>query len=553
MDRPKVCVVGASNLDLISYVPRLPRMGETLHGTRFHMGFGGKGANQAVMAAKLGGEVTIVAKLGHDVFGEDTVKNFAHWGIKTQHVHFADQAFSGVAPIAVDPEGHNAIIIVTGANDLLTEKEIEAARAAIAETQILVCQLEIPLEINLAALRIARQEGVRTILNPAPARPNLPDELYRLSDIFCPNESETELLTDMPVKTLDEAETAARLLIQRGAGAVILTLGDRGSLLVTHRETEHVPVEPVKALDTTGAGDAFVGSLAYFLASGKPLPEAIKRANSIAAITVQHPGTQTSFPEAKDLPPEIYDYPLDKAGKAPLGEADKKSSVTASEMAAYIDHTLLKPDAPQSAFDQLCDEAIQYGFKSVCVNSGRVAYVARKLQGTGVDVCSVIGFPLGAMDTRAKVFEARRAIEDGADELDMVLNIGALKDGDRKTVEEDIRSVRREAKNKTVLKVIIETCLLTDDEKVLACEIAKKAGADFVKTSTGFSSGGATVGDVALMRRVVGQKMGVKASGGIKDFATASAMIAAGANRIGAGAGVAILESAPSRNHRSLS
>ncbi len=553
MDRPKVCVVGASNLDLISYVPRLPRMGETLHGTRFHMGFGGKGANQAVMAAKLGGEVTMVAKLGHDVFGEDTLKNFAHWGIKTQHVHFTDQAFSGVAPIAVDPEGHNAIIIVTGANDLLTEKEIEAARAAIAETQILVCQLEIPLEINLAALRIARQEGVKTIVTPAPARPNLPDELYRLSDIFCPNESETQLLTDMPVETLEEAETAARLLIERGAGAVILTLGERGSLLVTDRETEHVPVESVKALDTTGAGDAFVGSLAYFLASGKPLPEAIKRANSIAAISVQSPGAQTSFPEAKDLPPEIYDYPQNRTRRASLGEADKTSRVTPSEIAKYIDHTLLKPEAPQSAFDLLCDEAIQYGFKSVCVNSSRVAYVAKKVQGTGVDVCSVIGFPLGAMDTRAKAFEARRAIEDGANELDMVLNIGALKDGDVKTVEEDIRSVRREAKSKTVLKVIIETCLLTEDEKVLACEIAKRARADFVKTSTGFSTGGATVEDVVLIRRVVGHRMGVKASGGIKDFATASAMIAAGANRIGAGAGVAIIESAPNRKHPSLS
>ncbi|NIO05043.1 MAG: deoxyribose-phosphate aldolase [Proteobacteria bacterium] len=236
-----------------------------------------------------------------------------------------------------------------------------------------------------------------------------------------------------------------------------------------------------------------------------------------------------------------------------MGEADKTSRVTPSEIAKYIDHTLLKPEAPQSAFDLLCDEAIQYGFKSVCVNSSRVAYVAKKVQGTGVDVCSVIGFPLGAMDTRAKAFEARRAIEDGANELDMVLNIGALKDGDVKTVEEDIRSVRREAKSKTVLKVIIETCLLTEDEKVLACEIAKRARADFVKTSTGFSTGGATVEDVVLIRRVVGHRMGVKASGGIKDFATASAMIAAGANRIGAGAGVAIIESAPNRKHPSLS
>ena len=307
MDKPKICVVGACNLDLISYVPRLPTMGETLHGTRFHMGFGGKGANQAIMAAKLGGDVTMVTKLGQDVFGENTLNNFESWNVNTQHVHFTDQAFSGVAPIAVDPEGHNAIIIVTGANDLLTEEEIEAARSDIAASQIMVCQLEIPVEINLAALRIARQEGVRTIFNPAPARSSLPAEFYHLSDIFCPNESETELLTDMPVGSLEEAEAAARILIERGAGTVILTLGERGSLLVTADNTEYVPVESVKAVDTTGAGDAFVGSLAYFLASYKPLSEAIKRANRIAAISVQSSGTQTSFPEAKDLPSKLLD------------------------------------------------------------------------------------------------------------------------------------------------------------------------------------------------------------------------------------------------------
>jgi deoxyribose-phosphate aldolase len=225
--------------------------------------------------------------------------------------------------------------------------------------------------------------------------------------------------------------------------------------------------------------------------------------------------------------------------------AGKAAKMTASEIAKYIDHTLLKPEAALPAFDKLCDEAIRYGFKSVCVNSGRVAYVAERLEGTGVKVCSVIGFPLGAMESRAKAFEAKRAMEQGATELDMVLNIGTLKSGDLKGVEEDIRAVRKKARGTTVLKVIIETCLLREGEKVLACEIAKKAGADFVKTSTGFSTGGATVEDVALLRRVLGPEMGVKASGGIKDFTTASAMIAAGANRIGAGAGVAIVTGAP--------
>jgi len=249
--------------------------------------------------------VTMVTKLGQDVFGENTLKNFKSWGVNPQHIHFTDQAFSGVAPIAVDTEGHNSIIIVTGANDLLTAAEVEAARPAIASSSILVCQLEIPLDINLAALRIAREEGVRTIFNPAPALSEIPDEFYHLSDIFCPNETETELLTGMSVESVEEAENAAKVLIERGAASVILTLGERGSLLVTATTTEHVPGDPVQALDTTGAGDAFVGSLAFFLAAGKSLSDSIERANRIAAVSVQSSGTQTSFPEAKDLPSKL--------------------------------------------------------------------------------------------------------------------------------------------------------------------------------------------------------------------------------------------------------
>ena len=220
------------------------------------------------------------------------------------------------------------------------------------------------------------------------------------------------------------------------------------------------------------------------------------------------------------------------------------SKMTGAEIAQYIDHTLLKPEANRAALNQLCEEAILHGFKAVCVNSGWVAYMAETLKGTNIAVCSVIGFPLGAMCFPAKAFEARQAVEDGAQELDMVLNIGAMKSGDFKAVERDIQAVRREANSPVVLKVIIETCLLTDDEKVKACEIAQVAGADFVKTSTGFSAGGATAADVILMRKAVGPRMGVKASGGIKDFETAAAMIAAGATRIGAGAGVAIVSGA---------
>jgi deoxyribose-phosphate aldolase len=220
------------------------------------------------------------------------------------------------------------------------------------------------------------------------------------------------------------------------------------------------------------------------------------------------------------------------------------STITAAEMAQYIDHTLLKPEATFDALAKLCAEAISYGFKAVCVNSGNVAYVAGKLQGSNVAVCTVVGFPLGAMQTRAKGFEAENAVAEGAGELDMVLNIGALKSGDPRTVEADIKAVREVAESPILLKVIIETGLLTAEEKIKACEITKNAGADFVKTSTGFSSGGATVEDVALMREVVGQEMGVKASGGIKNWSTALTMIKAGADRIGTSSGVGIVENA---------
>lgn len=303
MQRPKICVVGASNIDLISYAPRLPKLGETIPGTRFQMGFGGKGANQAVMAAKLGGDVAIVTKVGQDIFGDDTRKNFEGYGIDTRYVYVTAEAVTGVAPIWVDESsGNNAIIVALGANDLLSPADVEQARPALEAAKVVVCQWELPLDTAMAALRIARSAGVMTIFNPAPARSSLPAEAYALSDIFCPNESETELLTGLPVATLEQAAAAAKVFLERGAGNAILTLGERGSLLVTPQQTAHVPAPQVKAIDTTGAGDAFVGSLAYFLAAGRDLVDAIERANRIAAISVQAPGTQSSFPNAADLP-----------------------------------------------------------------------------------------------------------------------------------------------------------------------------------------------------------------------------------------------------------
>ncbi|WP_027725401.1 deoxyribose-phosphate aldolase [Tuberibacillus calidus] len=211
-------------------------------------------------------------------------------------------------------------------------------------------------------------------------------------------------------------------------------------------------------------------------------------------------------------------------------------------LAGYIDHTLLRADATKSEIKKLTDEAKQYGFKSVCVNPTWVSYAKQQLADSDVKVCTVIGFPLGATTSEVKAFETKNAIENGASEVDMVINIGALKDHDDELVLNDIKAVVAQAAGQALVKVIIETSLLTEEEKVRACELAVKAGADFVKTSTGFSTGGATVEDVALMRKTVGDQAGVKASGGVRSYNDMMKMIEAGATRIGTSSGVKIME-----------
>ncbi|PPA71458.1 deoxyribose-phosphate aldolase [Jeotgalibacillus proteolyticus] len=213
-----------------------------------------------------------------------------------------------------------------------------------------------------------------------------------------------------------------------------------------------------------------------------------------------------------------------------------------TDIAKMIDHTLLKPEATKEQIVELCEEASQNGFMSVCVNPAWVKLSSELLHETDVKVCTVIGFPLGASATQTKAFETKQAIEDGATEVDMVINVGALKSGQFEDVQQDIQAVVAAAKGKALTKVIIETALLTDDEKIRACELAAAAGADYVKTSTGFSTGGATVDDIKLMRETVGPDIGVKASGGVRSTEDATAMIEAGATRIGASSGVKILQ-----------
>lgn len=241
----------------------------------------------------------------------------------------------------------------------------------------------------------------------------------------------------------------------------------------------------------------------------------------------------------------VRPFSYDAAGELIFFGASRVGAVAPScppkyELARWIDHTLLKPDATQKEIEQICQEAAQHHFASVCINPTWVPLAFKLLRGKQAKVCTVVGFPLGATFPEIKANETRIALEKGAEEIDMVINIGALKSGDVELVERDIRAVVRAAGRKTV-KVILETCLLTDEEKVTACVIAQRAGANFVKTSTGFSKGGATVKDVALMRQAVGAKMGVKASGGVRSYEDACKMLEAGATRIGASASVAIV------------
>ena len=299
MNQPKICVAGSSNMDLVTSVKRMPLPGETIHGIDFHTFFGGKGANQAIMAAKLGGRVTMIAKVGNDGFGQQYLENYQSSGLVTDYVSVTDEAPTGIAAITVDEQGQNSIIVVSGANFAMTPSDIENATPAVREADAALCQLEIPLDATIRFLEIAKDANVLTIFNSAPAQ-ELPEKIYALSDYFCPNETEAALMAGFPVKTIEDAEKAGRLFIGRGAKSVIVTMGGLGSLFVSADKVFHVPAEKVKAVDTTGAGDAYIGSTAYFLASGASIETAMKNATHVAALSVQESGAQTSFPSYAD-------------------------------------------------------------------------------------------------------------------------------------------------------------------------------------------------------------------------------------------------------------
>jgi ribokinase len=297
---PRIAVVGSANTDLITFTDVFPRPGETLFGKSFDLGFGGKGANQAVASRLCGAEVLMVAKVGNDLFGQATINNFASFGIDTTHVQIVAGVPTGVAPIFVEPNGQNRIIVVKGANDRLGPADVDAAAADLRRVDAIILQFEIPLETIYYTIRFARAHGIRCIVNPAPAVPANLKELAG-ADYFIPNESEAEQLTGLPVRSEAEAAACAAALLGKGFRRVVITLGARGSLVADAAGHTYVPAFAVTASDTTGAGDAFIGSFAVFLAEGVPEQDAVARANLYAALSTTRIGTQKSFARRADF------------------------------------------------------------------------------------------------------------------------------------------------------------------------------------------------------------------------------------------------------------
>ncbi len=291
---PRIAVVGSANIDLVTFANRFPKAGETIFGQRFDLGFGGKGANQAVAAKLCGANVFMVARVGSDLFGPATIENFKKLGIDATHVKQVVGVSSGVAPIFVEPNGQNRILVVKGANDELKPAGVDAAADLLKAVDCIVLQFEIPVETVYHTIAFARKNSIRCILNPAPAQP-IDFKFVEGLDYFVPNESEAETITRMPVKDLDDAKKCAEKLLGYGIKRVIITLGANGSLLAGREGMEHVPAFPVKSIDSTGAGDAFIGSFAVFLGEGLPERDAVKRANLYAGLSTTGIGTQKSF------------------------------------------------------------------------------------------------------------------------------------------------------------------------------------------------------------------------------------------------------------------
>lgn len=295
-----IAVIGSNMVDLVTYIERMPEEGETLEAPEFEMGHGGKGSNQAIAAARLGSDVLMITKVGNDLFGENTLKNYKDNGIRTNAVEIGTKP-SGVAPIFVDQQAKNRILIIKGANNELSPEMIESYREDIKQTKLIVLQLEIPLPSVYKAIDLGVELGIPVLLNPAPANPEVDLEYVKKCTYFAPNESELGILTNLPVTTLDEIKVAARILIAKGTKNLIVTLGDKGVLWMTANQELLVEGKKVNAIDTTGAGDSFIGCFSHYLTKGYSIEDSLKKANLYAAQAVQKRGTQSSYPTKEEF------------------------------------------------------------------------------------------------------------------------------------------------------------------------------------------------------------------------------------------------------------
>jgi ribokinase len=293
---PRIVVIGSLNVDLTTFIDRMPNPGETIFGREFHLGFGGKGGNQAAAARLCGAEVAMVARVGEDLFGPATIADLNAFGIDSSHVLPTPNVSTGVAPIFIDEAGQNRILVVKGANDLLTPADVDNARSLIDSADAVILQLEVPLDTVYHALDVARSAGVLSILNPAPAH-FLDMQRAASAAYLIPNEIEAQVLTGVRI---DNNETIAQRLVDSGFEQVIVTLGSEGAVYASRSESFHVAGIEVSAVDTSGAGDAFIGSFAYCLATGVSVRDAISRANIYAGLSVTKPGTRSAFPSRED-------------------------------------------------------------------------------------------------------------------------------------------------------------------------------------------------------------------------------------------------------------
>jgi ribokinase len=301
---PRIAVVGSANIDLVTFGATFPLPGQTIFGDNFDLGFGGKGANQAAAARLCGAQVAMVARVGSDLFGPATIANFASQGIDTTYVRALDGLASGVAPIFVEPSGQNRIIVVKGANDRLLPADVDEAAEMLKQAACIILQFEIPIETVYYTIQFAHANGKTCILNPAPGQP-VDLEQVRQVDYLIPNETEAEAITGRPVRSIDEARAAAQHLIDAGVRRVIITLGAKGALLASNGTMELIPAREVTAKDTSGAGDAFIGSFATFLGEGIPERDAVIKACLYASLSTTRVGTQKSFLARAEFEAEI--------------------------------------------------------------------------------------------------------------------------------------------------------------------------------------------------------------------------------------------------------